>query len=118
MRRIGAFAIFHHVDSRFCDVNFVKARLRNVVDLQAVAKVADWINACHNVSLSLCLGGVLEDAEHDELSRSNRSDTDLADQPSVEDVVLSHRGSVAGDVERLLFCLTHEGSQAPLRAQK
>src|SRR5947207_2996879 len=116
MGRTVAVTIFDDVDHRFCDVNLAEARLRNVVDLQAVAKIADWINACHNVSLSLCLGGVLEDAEHDEFSGSNRRDTDLADQPSVEDVVLSHRGAVAGDVERLLFGLTHEGSQAPLRA--
>src|SRR5437763_726130 len=36
---------------------------------------------------ALGLGGVLEDAEDDELGRPHRGDADLADQPAVEDVV-------------------------------
>src|ERR1051325_7423658 len=118
MRWIGAFTIFDDVGRRFCDVNFAEARLRNTVDLQAVAKIANWIVACQGVSLWLRLGGVLEDAKHDELSGPHRCDANLANQSAVEDVVLRHSGPVAGDMERFLFGRAHEGSQAPLGAKE
>src|SRR5690242_15026275 len=99
-------------------MNLAEASLRNVVDLQAVAKIADWIYACHGASLSLRFGSVLEDAEHDELSGPDRCDADLADQPAVENIVLRHRGPVAGDVESLLLGSAHQCPETPLCAQE
>src|SRR5689334_12510113 len=68
--------------------------------------------------LALRLSGVLEDAEDHELGRPHRRDADLADQAPVEDVVLRHRGAVAGDEERLLLRAPEQRAQPPLPAEE
>src|SRR5437016_1511683 len=70
------------------------------------------------VSLALRFSRVLEDAEHDEFRWPHRRNPDLADQPSVQDVVARHRGFVARDEERLLLGASEQRAQTPLAAQE
>ena len=89
VRRIGALAIVDRVDGRLGDRDLAEAGLRDAVDLQAEAEIAERIlRAMGRLLLALRFSGVLEDAEDDELGRPDRRDADLADQPAVEDVVL------------------------------
>src|SRR5687768_13500446 len=68
--------------------------------------------------LSLRFRCVLEHAEDDEFRRPHRRDSNLANQPAVEDVVLRHRRTVAGDEEGLVFGAAEQRAFAPLRAQE
>ena len=68
--------------------------------------------------LSLSFSGILEDTEHNEFGRTNGRYSDLADQATVQDVVLRHRGSIADHEKCLLLGAAKEGSIAPLTAQK
>src|SRR5690242_17296498 len=61
---------------------------------------------------------LLLDPEDDELGRVYRRRGDDADQPAVPQVVLGHRGAVAGDGERLVGGGTGERPAAPDRAQE
>jgi len=47
-------------------------------------------------SLLLRFGGLVKNPEDDELRRSHRRNADLADETAIQDVVLRHRGAVAG----------------------
>jgi len=64
--------------------------------------------------LALGLSRVLEDPEDYELCRSNRCDTDFANQSPVQNVVLSHGCAVAGYEEGFLFSSTEERATSPL----
>src|SRR5258708_25734446 len=68
--------------------------------------------------LTLRFGGVLEDAEDHEFRRPDRRDADLADEASVQDVVLRHDGLVAGDEKCLLLRASVKRAESPLRAQE
>jgi len=60
----------------------------------------------------------LEDAENNELRRANGRDANLADQPSVQDVVLRHGGAIDGDEERFFFSATEKRAGPPLRTKE
>src|SRR5258706_12492183 len=68
--------------------------------------------------LALGLSGVLEDSEDYELGRTHRRDADLAYEAAIKDVVLRHRGAVAGDEERFLLGAAEQRAGAPRPAQK
>src|SRR6185295_15643681 len=62
--------------------------------------------------------GDLLDPEDDELGGPDDGDTDLADEPSVQDVVGGHRGLVAADEERVLGLASEQRAAAPLRMEE
>lgn len=66
----------------------------------------------------LRLQGVLEQPEDHKLRRSHRSDTNLADQPSVQDVILRHCRSIAANEECVSFSGANERPIPPLRKQE
>jgi hypothetical protein len=69
------------------------------------------------VRLALGLTGVVDDSEDDEFRGPDWRDADLADQTSVEDVVLRHRRPIVGDKGRFLFSLSEKCAEAPLAGQ-
>src|SRR6185369_5754509 len=68
--------------------------------------------------LSLRFGGVLEDSEDHEFRGSHRCDSDLANKPTVQDVVGRHDGLIAGDEESLFLRSPVERAEPPLCAQE
>lgn len=61
---------------------------------------------------------MLEDSENDELRGPDRRDADLADEASVQDVILRHGGAVAGDEKRLLLSAAEECPESPLSSEE
>src|SRR4051812_41038698 len=65
-------------------------------------------------SLDRAVSGPLTDAEDDELGGPQRRDANLADQPTVIEIVLVHRRAIAAHEERLLGLVAEEGAHLPL----
>src|SRR6185436_8470620 len=68
--------------------------------------------------LLLPFDGVLEQPKNDEFCRFQSRNADLANQPPVKDVILSHGGSVAPDKVCLVVSTTQQRPGPPLAAQK
>jgi hypothetical protein len=58
----------------------------------------------------------LENAENNEFSGTDRRDANLANQPAVQDVVLTHGCAITGDEKCFLLGATEKCTQSPLCA--
>src|SRR5215213_9753228 len=79
------------------------------------------IDSLHAPRGGLCrppVGGPLTDAEDHEFGRLDHGDADQADQATIVEVVLGHRGAVAADEKGFLRPVAHQRAVAPLVEQE